>query len=379
MIRNHRPTWIHIVVFSHLLAAALALTPPAAPAEAQEEGYVCPPCGCSEDNKVMEQAGSCTACRMKLIRKSELQRVAILLYDGVSIMDSTAPWEVFGTAGFDVFTVSKTGAAVTTAMGMSVNPKHSFENSPEPTILLVPGGRRADDLAEDPAVRDWVGRTAARARHVLSVSNGAFVLARAGLLDGQKATTFSYMLDQLQMAAPGIQVASEERVVDGGKVITAGGSSSALDMALHVVSRIRGLAAAQRIALHLEYDWRPESRFARAALAERYMPRLTGPDWEGVEMVSTSGDRERWEARYRMKGSAPAPDLLKRVKTVLENMRGWKSPSTAPGAASAEGSWTFLDDAGLPWTGTARIEKVDGEDGIWSVSVSVAKDRPSAG
>jgi len=357
-----------------LTLAGIAAPPMVAQQAGGEDGYVCPPCGCGEDDKVADKAGTCTACRMKLIKKSEIQRVAILLFPGVQIIDYTAPWEVFGQAGFEVFTVAKEVKPITTAMGMSVTPRYSFADSPVPTILMVPGGGGVRGVTADAVSIEWVGKTAGKATHVLSVCNGAFILAKAGLLDNQRATTFYHQLDQLRSAAPGIQVVTDQRWVDIGKVITSTGLSSGLDSSLYLVSKIRGLAAAQRTALQLEYDWKPDAGYARGALAEQHMPQLSGEDWDAVEMLSTSGDRDRWEARYRIKSDVAPAVLLERVKATLENMREWKASAPTAQARRSEGTWSFVDDVSIPWSGSARVEPAAGETGVWLITVSVARE-----
>src|SRR4051794_13769053 len=77
--------------------------------------------------------------------------VAILIFDGVQIIDYTGPYEVFGAAGLNVYTVSEKTEAITTNMGMSVNPKYNFDNHPKPDILLIPGGSVGKQL-ENPKV-----------------------------------------------------------------------------------------------------------------------------------------------------------------------------------------------------------------------------------
>ena len=361
--------------FVVMLAMAAAVVQPLAaqPAgqAAGQEGWVCPPCACGQDHAVSDKPGSCPACRMKLIRKSEIQRVAILLYDGVEIIDYAAPWEVFGQAGFEVFTVTSTGAPITTAMGMKVTPGHSFENSPAPTILLVPGGGGQRAASADPATIAWVLKNAAAATHVLSVCNGALILAKAGLLDGQKATTFYYQLDQLRDSGKAIDVVTDQRWVDNGKIITSAGLSSGLDAAIHLVSKIRGLAAAQRVALVLEYDWKPDAGYARGALAEGHMPRLTGPEWETAEMLSTAGDRNQWEARYRMTTDLPADAMLSKLKTVLSNMRSWSPEAPGGQTTGARGAWTFVDDSGHDWLGSIRVEPIPDATGVWTIVLRV--------
>ena len=128
-------------------------------------------------------------------------KAAILIFDGVQIIDYTGPYEVFGQARFDVFTVSETGETITTTMGMSVNPTHSFEDSPTPDLLLVPGGDVMASL-EDPEILAWVRKMSVEAEYVLSVCNGAFILAEAGLLDGLTATTFHGLLSDCESTDP---------------------------------------------------------------------------------------------------------------------------------------------------------------------------------
>ena len=171
----------------------VALTGPSlgkSSAEQATQGWICPPCGHVDDDQVYSESGRCPICDMELVSLEERRRTAdqrlkaaILIFDGVQIIDYTGPYEVFGQARFDVFTVSESGEAITTSMGMSVNPTHSFESSPTPDLLLVPGGDVHAQL-EDPEVLKWVQLMAAEADHVLSVCNGAFILAEAGLLEG---------------------------------------------------------------------------------------------------------------------------------------------------------------------------------------------------
>ena len=380
-IRSHRAVRIAMAALAAaatLLATGGAVAPRSD--EPAQDGYVCPPCGCSEDGKVSNEPGSCKACSMRRIRQSQIQRVAVLLFEGVQIIDYAAPWEVFGQAGFEIFSVSKTGQPLKTSMGMAVTPAHSFETAPVPTILLVPGGD-VRSIVEDKAAVDWVRATAGKAKHVLSVCNGAFILAEAGLLENQKATTYYPLMDMLESAAPGIHVVRDARCVDNGKVITSAGLSSGMDSSIHLVSKILGLATAQRLALNLEYDWKPEGGYVRGALAVNHMPRLNGPAWEGAEMLATAGERDRWETRFRLKGSATPAEVLSRVKATLDNMRSW-TPQSAAATGPAEARWSFEDDAKRPWTGRARITPDASEAGSLLLVLEVARDgaaRASAG
>lgn len=241
-----------------LALALLLLTPPATAAQPPSgDGWICPPCVHNDADTVYDEPGRCPVCGMELVRRSELIHAAILLFDGVQIIDYTAPYEVFGQAGFYTYTVSSDGGEITTAMDMHVRPHFSLEEAPRPDLLLVPGGD-VGDVARDPEVLAWIRQSTETADHVLSVCTGAFILAEAGLLDGGSATTFHAALDDLAEEFPAIEVVRGVRFVDNGKVVTAAGLSAGLDAALHLVEEIQGREAARHLATHLEYTWSPE-------------------------------------------------------------------------------------------------------------------------
>jgi transcriptional regulator GlxA family with amidase domain len=238
-----------------LLLAAAAVTSlglfSAPAAETDREAWVCPPCPGGCDEQTYEKAGDCPVCGMRLVKESEAAalkqaaaekrlRLAVLLFDGVQIIDYTGPWEVFGHASihnrpaFEIYSVSQTAAPLTTNMGMSVNPTYTFANAPAPDVILLPGGNVRPQLSNT-AVLAWIQDSSRKARVVFSVCNGAFFLAKAGLLDGLEATTFAHLIPQLKEAAPKARIVSDRRFVDNGKIVTAAGLSSGIDGALHVI------------------------------------------------------------------------------------------------------------------------------------------------
>ncbi len=239
-----------------VLLALAVLVPLAAPAAepAPEAGWVCPPCVHSDLDRIYDEPGQCPICGMRLIPRSELVYAAILVFDGVQIIDFAAPYEVFGQAGFYAYTVSPDGGPITTTMDMHVTPHYGLDDAPRPDVLLVPGGQ-VDEMRADERVLAWIRESAARADHVLSVCTGAFLLAEAGLLDGTPATTFHNALDDLAVAFPAVEVVRGVRFVDNGKVVTAAGLSAGLDAAIHLVKEIQGPQAARRLAEHIEYAW----------------------------------------------------------------------------------------------------------------------------
>ncbi len=181
--------------------------------------------------------------------------VAILVYEGVELLDFAGPGEVFAAAGrFDVFTVGPTLAPVTSQGFVEVQPRYSVASAPRPDILIVPGGA-AGNVISNEAVMSWIKATAGRAEQVLSVCNGAMVLAHAGLLDGLEATTHHGSLAALRQHAPRTTVHDDRRFVDNGKVVTAAGVSAGIDMSLHVVAKLLGAGAASSTARYMEYAW----------------------------------------------------------------------------------------------------------------------------
>jgi putative intracellular protease/amidase len=254
-------------------------------------------------------------------------RVGIVLFDGVQIIDFAGPYEVFGTAGFGVVTLSHDGKPVTTAMGLKVTPDAGFADAQPFDVLLVPGGDTGD-AERDPKMLSFVRQHAASSRHVLSVCTGAFILAGAGLLDGLQATTFTPRIDQLARRYPKVDVARDVRWADNGRIVTSAGLSSGLDAALHIVDRLRGTEQARSVALHLEYDWKPEGGFVRSRLADRYVPAAleTVVDWpKGLAMnrETSVGDEQQWRARFHVTSATPADDLLQRIAKGMDSQPGW--------------------------------------------------------
>jgi putative intracellular protease/amidase len=301
---------------------------------------------------------------------------AILIYPGVQIIDYTGPYEVFGQARFNVVTVAASTDMITTAMGMKVQPERTFADCPKVDVLIVPGGN-ADPVAGDPVTVEWVKKTSRDAKYTLSVCNGAFIIAAAGLLDGHTATTFYGLIDELRERAPKVRVVSDQRFVDNGNVITTAGLSSGIDGSLHVISKMFGQGKAEEIALHIEYDWRPDSGYARAALADRRLPSLRVDEVSEARTLSTRGTRDRWDKSWEMKSALTAGDLAERFAKLLAAERGWKRVGVKAGGQErhdlAVSEWTFEDDLGRPWTGRLSVQASETTSGASIVSVSIAR------
>ena len=178
-------------------------------------------------------------------------RFGFLVFPGVQQLDLTGPYEVFAsTEGAEVVLVWKDRNPVISSTRLPLTATASFDDCPPLDVICIPGGGGVNALLEDEVVLDFVRRQAAEARYVTSVCTGALVLGAAGLLAGKRASTHWYAHDFL--AAFGA-VPVDARIVEDGKLITAGGVTSGIDFGLAVVARLVGPTEAETVQLHLEY------------------------------------------------------------------------------------------------------------------------------
>ena len=193
------------------------------------------------------------------------RKVAIFLFDDVEVLDFAGPFEVFNVtsevvdpAPFEVFTVSEDRKPIQARGNLLVIPSFSMQDCPRMDILIIPGGWGTRPLIDNQAVIDWLQLQAQHVEFLLSVCTGSLVLARAGLLDGLKATTHHTALDRLKREAPQTHVVNDSRFVDNGRVITSGGISAGIDMSLYVVHNLLGGERLQKTLDEMEYTWSPE-------------------------------------------------------------------------------------------------------------------------
>lgn len=200
--------------------------------------------------------------------------VGILVFDNAEVLDFAGPYEVFTTASriharrnglqpalFDVFTVAKSGDLVRARAGLSIHPDHRFSDHPAIDLLLIPGGDVAQALA-DPEFDAWIRRAAKEARLTASICTGAFLLAKAGMLDGKRATTHWEDIDDLRVGFPGVEVMEGKRWIDEGNIVTSAGISAGIDMSLHLVERLAGRELALATARQMDFDWTENGNIA---------------------------------------------------------------------------------------------------------------------
>ena len=274
--------------------------------------------------------------------------VAILMFDGVQIIDYAAPYEVFSQVGFNIYTVSKDGQAVKASQGLKSQVDHSYASAPQADIVVVPGGD-VHGIERDAATLAWVRKQAAGADHVMSVCTGSFILGHSGLLDGGSATTFHRSFDTMQKEFPKVKIVRDQRWVDAGKVVTSSGLASGIDTSLHVVAELRGTKVARSVAMQLEYDWSPEAGFVRGKFADRNFrlpATLRMPEGTQVSEVTSLGDTRSWEVVYLIE-SALGPEKF--LETVNAQARQDKDFTVKPMAAPSQVAWEYDSPFGGRW------------------------------
>jgi putative intracellular protease/amidase len=182
--------------------------------------------------------------------------IAILIFDRLTALDAVGPYEVLSRLpGAEVrFVAEEPGPKRTETDMLSLVADYALADVSEPEILVVPGGFGTRPLIGHEPVLDWIRSAHERSTWTTSVCTGSLLLGAAGVLDGLKATSHWLELERLREfgAEP-----TAERVVEQGKVITAAGVSSGIDMALRLAAHVAGEDVAQAIQLGIEYDPQP--------------------------------------------------------------------------------------------------------------------------
>ena len=210
------------------------------------------------------------------------RRVAIVAFPGVQTLDVTGPAEVFSTASrvaggaYAVEVVAAEDRPIESSSGLTLTPHRSLERCrARLDTLVVAGGTGVADAAADDALIRWLVAAARRSRRVASVCTGAFLLARAGLLDGRRATTHWSACARLAELHPRVTVEPDPIFVRDGRVYTSAGVTAGMDLALALVEEDLGRRVALEVARWLVlFAKRPggQSQFSAqlsAQLAER--------------------------------------------------------------------------------------------------------------
>lgn len=191
--------------------------------------------------------------------------VAFLIMDGVYNTEFTAPFDIFqhtvfreGIKPMCVFSVADKHTPVTSFEGLRILPDFNYttDELPEIDILVVPSAEHhLDSDLENERLIKWVSEVGASAEFITSHCDGAFVLAKAGLLDQKVSTTFPSDVDKMRNMFPNLDVREDVLFVHDGKVITSAGGAKSFEAALYLCEHLYGGEIARSLAEGLVIDW----------------------------------------------------------------------------------------------------------------------------
>jgi putative intracellular protease/amidase len=185
-----------------------------------------------------------------------MMQIAIPLYDRFTALDAVGPYEVLSRLPESelTFVGYEVGPVRTDNDRLAMHADAVFEDIPEPEVIVVPGGWGTRALLDDERILSWIRHAHEHSQWTTSVCTGSLLLGAAGVLEGLDATSHWLEVDALAEygAAP-----TGRRVVEQGKVITAAGVSSGIDMGLTLAARIAGDEFAKTVQLLIEYDPEP--------------------------------------------------------------------------------------------------------------------------
>lgn len=184
-------------------------------------------------------------------------KLAVLLFPGFEVLDVFGPVEMFGVLKehFQVSLIAETPGPIASAQGVKALAENGLDDDTHWDIILVPGGIGTRREVENPHLLDWLRQTSARTQWVTSVCTGSALLARAGILDGNRATSNKKAFDWVTSQGPRVHWVRSARWVEDGKYLTSSGVTAGMDMALALIARILGAKTSEQVAQHTEYLW----------------------------------------------------------------------------------------------------------------------------
>ena len=194
-----------------------------------------------------------------------MKQIGILIFDDVEELDFVGPWEVFQMVNevasyqdkdplLNNRLISPDGNDITARKGMRTGAHASMADVGSLDVLLVPGGQGTRTVIQDMEIMSWIERVAPSCEWVTSVCTGAFILSKAGLLDGKRATTHWANFDEFQQLGLSGELVKDVRYVRDGNVVTSAGVSAGIDMSLWLVGQWSTPKRARQVAKAMQYD-----------------------------------------------------------------------------------------------------------------------------
>ena len=192
--------------------------------------------------------------------------VGVLLFEGFELLDVFGPleaWGIHAQAGgtCTIVMTAEAAGAVKSAQGPRAMADYALDDCPPIDVLLVPGGIGTRREVNNTKLLEWLVRRAAAAEIVTSVCTGAALLARAGLLDGDRATTNRLSFKWVTEQGSAVEWIKQARWVEDGKFATSSGVSAGIDMTLALIAKLAGVETAEQVAIRMEYEWQRDPQW----------------------------------------------------------------------------------------------------------------------
>ena len=187
--------------------------------------------------------------------------LGVVLFEGFELLDVFGPLEMFGLAAdhFEIRLISESGGVVASRQGPKSVCDDSFQSAPAIDVLLVPGGIGTRREVNNQVLLDWLKERSQQAELVASVCTGSALLAKAGVLNGLRATSNKLAFAWAASQSEKVQWQQQARWVEDGKVFSSSGVSAGIDMALAVIAKLVSQQAAEDAANFAEYTWQRDA------------------------------------------------------------------------------------------------------------------------
>lgn len=187
----------------------------------------------------------------------QTRTLGAVLFPGFELLDVFGPLEMFGvlTGMIEIAVVAEKPGPVKSAQGPETMAHHGFDLCPHLDLILVPGGIGTRAEVDNPAMLDFLRRRVPEAEIAMTVCTGTALFARAGLLDGRRATTNKMVFQWVTEQGPNVDWVRAARWVEDGPFATSSGVSAGMDMSLAVIARLYGEDVAKTVAVGTEYEW----------------------------------------------------------------------------------------------------------------------------
>ena len=187
--------------------------------------------------------------------------LGVVLFEGFELLDVFGPLEMFGLAAehFEIRLIAENGGVVASRQGPKSVCDDSFQSAPAIDVLLVPGGIATRGEVNNPVMLDWIKERSQQAELVASVCTGSALLAKAGVLDGLRATSNKLAFAWAASQSEKVQWQQQARWVEDGKVFSSSGVSAGIDMSLAVIAKLVSQQAAEDAANFAEYTWQRDA------------------------------------------------------------------------------------------------------------------------